>query len=98
MKKRKRERQGEGGRVEKSKALPGTTDISETRAEERRGARRGKRKRDKKLKKILKEKKDTIKLRLNVNSLSREDETLFVTYEMMLQGNRLMGVLMGNAP
>lgn len=43
-------------------------------------------------------KKDTIKLRLNVNSLSREDETLFVTYEMMLQGNRLMGVLMGNAP
>lgn len=58
----------------------------------------GKRERVKKDRKNNKEKRETIKLRLNVNSLSRGDKTLFVTYEMMLMGNRLMGVLMGNAP
>lgn len=59
---------------------------------------RGKRERVKKDRKNNKEKRETIKLRLNVNSLSRGDKTLFVTYEMMHMGNRLMGVLMGNAP
>lgn len=74
------------------------TAISETSEEERRAARRGEEREGKKRQGNNKEKRETIKLRLNVNSLSRGDKTLFVTYEMMLMGNRLMGVLMGNAP